>query len=160
VKAHERNSGIKSFSLTETMIIDIVKDEMIKLGYQWISNYRIIKIDSAKYITSICYSDKSNCGFLIEHITEEVPLQENRNIKSLNKKYSKFDYTEKIVSTNGKYEFINIPEIPENLHILKMDNYWYQISTNKIENIDLVSKEFITELLRQDVRGFLKPVSK
>lgn len=154
--AHYPNSNVKSFYLTETMIIDIVGKEMKKLGFKWISTFRIIKIDSNNFIISICYSDKSNCGFLIENIYEMIPNQEDRNLKSLNKKDSQFDYGEKIVSLDGSYKFFNIKEIPNNLHILKMNDYWYQESSIKKKNKKLVSKEFIIELLRQDIRKFLK----
>ncbi|MFC6875505.1 hypothetical protein ACFQZF_03690 [Flavobacterium myungsuense] len=128
--AHYKNSEVKSFSLSETMIIDIVRDEMKKLGFKWISTFRIIKIEEGKYVTSTCYSDKSNCGFLFEYIYETTHSQEDRNLKSLNKKYSGYDYGEKIVSLDGSYKFVNIKEIPKNLCILKMNDYWYQESTN------------------------------
>ena len=151
--AHHKGSDIKSFGLKETMIIDIVSDEMEKLGFKWISTFRIIKIDTS-YVTSICYSDKSNSGFLFEYIYETTHSQEDRNLRSLNRKY--YDYGEKIVSSDGSYKFVNIKEIPKNLHILKMNDYWYQESTNPEKNKKLVSKEFIVELLRNDVRTFLK----
>lgn len=154
--AHYKDSDIKSFHLTETMIIDIVHDEMIKLGYKWISTFSIIKIDSNNYITSICYSDKSNCGFVLENMTELLPSQQNRNIVSLNKRINGYDYGEKIISINGGYDFVKIKEIPKNLHILKMADYWFQTSSNEEKNKKLVSKEFVLELLREDVRHFLK----
>jgi hypothetical protein len=153
--AHYPNSDIKTFYLTEIMLIDIVRDEMSKLGFKWVNTFRIIKIDTS-YVTSICYSDKSNCGFLIDDTFDMIPQQESRNIISLYKKDSGFDYGEKIVHTDGSYEFVKIKEIPKNLHILNLDNYWYQESTNPEKNKKLVSKEFIVELLKNDVRFFLK----
>ena len=154
--AHSKKSDVKSFSLSETIIIDIISIEMQKSGFKWISTFRIIKIEESKYVTSICYSDKSNCGFLFEHIYETEHSQEDRNLKSLNKKYSDNDYTEKIVSLDGSYKFVNIKEIPKKLQILKMNDYWYQESSIKKKNQKLVSKEFIIKLLREDVRKFLK----
>jgi hypothetical protein len=154
--AHLYDSDVKSFSLTETMVIDIVCDEMKKLGFKWISKFRIIKLDGDNYIISICYSDKSNCGFLLDHTYLTTHNQEDRNLKSLNKKNSNYDYAEKVVSIDGSYKFLNIKEVPKNLHILKMNDYWYQQSSNKKKNRKLVSKEFIIELLKNDVRTFLK----
>ena len=154
--AHYKKSDVKSFSLSETMIIDIVSEEMQKLGFKWITKFRIIKIDENNYINSICYSDKSNCGFLFDEIYETEHNQEDRNWKSLNKKYSGYDYVEKIVSLDGSYKFVNIKEVPNNLYILKMNDYCYQQSTNPEKNKKLVSKEFIVNLLREDVRSFLK----
>lgn len=154
--AHYKNSDVKSFGLTRTMIIDIVSDEMQKLGFKGISTFRIIKIEEGKYITSICYSDKSNCGFLFDGIYETEYNQEDRNWKSLNKKYSGYDYIERIISLDGSHKFVNIKEVPNNLYILKMNDYWYQQSTNPEKNKKLVSKEFIESLLREDVRSFLK----
>jgi hypothetical protein len=150
-----RYPKVKIFYLNETKIIDIVTNEMKKLGFQWVSSFRIIEIDD-KHIISICYSDKSNCGFLLDDTFDMIPKQENRNIVSLYKTDSGNDYSEKIVLTDGKYEFDIIKEIPKNLHILKMDNYWYQTSDDEEISKRLVSKEFIEELLRQDVRDFLK----
>ena len=154
--AHYNKSNIKSFSLSETKIIDIVSDEMKKLGFEWISKFRIINLNENKYITTICYSDKSNCGFLFDRIYETTHSQEDRNLKSLNKKNSNFDYVEKIVSLDGSYKFVNVIEIPKNLHILKMNDYWYQESGNEEKIKKLVSKEFIIQLLKKDVRKFLK----
>ena len=156
--AHYKNSDVKSFGLTRTMIIDIVTNEMEKLGFKWISTFRIIKIEEGKYVTSICYSDKSNCGFLFDEIYETEHNQEDRNWKSLNKKYSGYDYVERIISLDGSYKFVNIKEVPNNLYILKMNDYWYQQSTNPEKNNKLVSKEFIESLLREDVRSFLKNI--
>lgn len=156
--AHYKISDVKSFGLTRTMIIDIVTNEMEKLGFKWISTFRIIKIEEGKYVTSICYSDKSNCGFLFDEIYETEHNQEDRNWKSLNKKYSGYDYVERIISLDGSYKFVNIKEVPNNLYILKMNDYWYQQSTNPEKNKKSVSKEFIESLLREDVRSFLKNI--
>ncbi|WP_298397364.1 hypothetical protein [Flavobacterium sp.] len=155
-KAHYKNSDVKSFGLTRTMIIDIVTNEMEKLGFKWISTFRIIKIEEGKYVTSICYSDKSNCGFLFDEVYETEHNQEDRKWKSLTKKYSGNDYGDRIVSLDGSYKFVNIKEVPDNLHILKMNDYWYQQSSNPEKIKKLVSKEFIENLLREDVRRFLK----
>lgn len=154
--AHYKNSDVRSFGLTKTMIIDIVTNEMEKLGFKWISTFRIIKIEEGKFVNSICYSDKSNCGFLFDEVYETEHNQEDRKWKSLSKKYSGNDYVERIVSLDGSHKFVNIKEVPNNLHILKMNDYWYQESTNQEKSKKLVSKEFIVELLREDVRRFLK----
>jgi hypothetical protein len=156
--AHYKNSDVKSFGLTRIMIIDIVSDEMQKLGFKGISTFRIIKIEEGKYVTSICYSDKSNCGFLFDEVYETEHNQEDRKWNSLSKKYSGNDYVEKIISLDGSYKFVNIEEVPNNLYILKMNDYWYQQSTNPEKNKKLVSKEFIESLLREDVRSFLKNI--
>ncbi len=154
--AHYKGSNIKSYNLTETMMIDIIYDEMIKLNFKMINKFRIINLGENKYITSICYSDKSNCGFLFECIYETTHSQEDRALKSINRKYSDYDYGEKIVFLDGSYKFVNIKEVPKNLHILKMNDYWYQQSTNEESNKKLVSIGFIIELLREDIRNFLK----
>ena len=94
--------------------------------------------------------------FLFDEIYETEHNQEDRKWKSLSKKYSGNDYVEKIVSLDGSYKFVNIKEVPNNLYILKMNDYWYQQSTNPEKNKKLVSKEFIEILLREDIRSFLK----
>jgi len=155
-EAYTMNAEVITRHLSAIVITDIVREEMYKLGFKWLSTPRIIKIETGQYVASICYSDKSNCGFLLEESFDLIPLQETRSIVSINKRESGYDYSEKIVFTDGKYEFVNIKEIPKNLHILKMDNYWYQTSTNKDKSKALVPKEFAFDLLKEDVRDFLK----
>ena len=91
-----------------------------------------------------------------DRIIEDIPSQKSRNAVSLNMEYNGNQYVEKIISSDDSYDFVNIKTVPKNLHILKMDNYWYQISDNDERNKSLVSKKFILKLLRDDVRMFLK----
>ena len=55
---------------------------MKQLGYKWLNLHRIIKIDPNKYVTAVSYSDKSDCGFLVENMWEMSPNQKNRSILS------------------------------------------------------------------------------
>lgn len=156
MEAHYQNSNVETTYLDETTIANIVYDEMEKLGFKWLRKFAIVKIDSNTYVSSICYSEKSKFGFLFEGSHGMVPSQENRHVISLYKEITGNDYSQKISSIYGESEFIKIKEIPKNFYILKMENYWYQESPDPIKNMNLVSKEFIYELLRQDIRKICK----
>jgi hypothetical protein len=158
MNAHYNNSSIKTKHLSESIITDIIYSEMKKMGFKSVNQFQIVKIDSQKYVSSICYSEKSKFGFLLEGIIETVPLQKNRYVVSLNKEHSGLDYREKIVTLNGNTEFTDFKEIPKNFYIIKIDNYWYQESNNQIEDKKLVSKEFIINLLKNDIRKVLNKV--
>jgi hypothetical protein len=152
MKAHYANSKISTSYLNDLEIAKIVMEEMKSLGFQHVSNYQIVKIDSINYINAICFSEKSNIGFLYEGICGMIPEQKNRYVISLYKEMTGYAYAEKILGIDGESQFLKITDLPKNLHILKMENYWYQESTDTELKKNLVSKEFIIELLRQDIR--------
>lgn len=154
MNAHYTNAKIKVSTtyLSELEIAQIVYEEMDKLGYDHLYNYRIIQIDSSTTVNAICYSEKSNIGFLYESSCSMVPKQENRYSVSLYKEMTGNAYAEKIVTPDGKTTFLKLKDLPVNLHILKMENYWYQESDDPEMNGTLVSRDFIINLLREDVR--------
>ncbi len=150
--AHYQNSNISTHFLETFEVANIVSEEMQKLGYEWVFNNRIVKVNDSVYINTLCYSEKSNIGFLYETKWGMVPQQKNRYVESLYKEDTGNSYAEKIIPIDGKATFIILKELPKNLHILKAENYWYQTSTDQTIDDTLVSKDFIVELLRQDIR--------
>jgi len=149
---HDAKVKISTTYLSKLEIAEIVFEEMEKLGYKHLFNFRIIQIDSLTHVNAICYSEKSKIGFLYEGSCGMVPIQENRHVVSLYKEMTGNAYAEKIVTVDGKSNFIKLKDLPSNLHILKMENYWFQESDDPKTNEKLVSKEFIVNLLREDVR--------
>ena len=146
--------------LTELEIASILRQEMNNAGFEWLINYPIIKIDSIQYLTSICYSRKSNFGFLYEPIHSAIPNKKERSYKSMYKEMMENDYSIAIIGIDGKTTFSAIKEVPNNLFIMKENNYWYQLTDNINDNDLLVTKEDIIKILRSDIQSVLNKVKK
>jgi hypothetical protein len=159
-KKNLEGDQIKTKWLKEIEVAQIVSEEMEKSGYEWISNFRIVKVDTGQFVVSICYSEKSRFGFAYEGIHGAIMHKKDKYIKSNYKKMTGYDYVEKIVSIDGKSDFIKIKNLPNNLYLIKEDLYWYQESNNKRDNKTLVSKEEIIDILRQDIRYILSSAPK
>jgi hypothetical protein len=144
--------------LDEFEIAKVLREEMKLAGFEWLSNFQIIHLDNQKYITSICYSRKSNFGFVLETMFGAEPEKHNREIKSLRKKWEGYDYGETILDLNGKVEYLKIKELPENLYLIKQDIYWFQTTENEKIQKSLVTREIAIEILREDVKNILKSV--
>ena len=144
--------------LTAFEIAKVLREEMKLAGFEWLNDYQIIRIDNEKYITSICYSEKSKFGFVLETIFEADPDKKNREVKSLSRKSNGYDYGEKILDLNGESKFIKIEELPKNLYLIKQDIYWFQTTENDEINKTLVTKEIAIEILRADLKNILKTI--
>lgn len=138
----------------------ILFEEMEKAGFEWVSTFIIIKLNETTYINAICYSEKSNVGFVYEASHEAFPDKENRKLKSLYKKLTGNDFSAKIVELNGNYEFIKVKELPENIQIIKEDLYWYQYNDNKEDEAKFVNKSIMLEIFRSDVRKLISKFKK
>jgi len=146
--------------LTTFEIAKVLRDEMKLDGFEWLNDYQIIHINNEEYITSICYSEKSKFGFVLETIYEAEPDKKNRDLKSLSKESNGYDYGEKIIDINGESKFIKIQELPKNLYLIKQDIYWFQSTENDDINKTLVTKDDAIEILRTDVKNILKLIKK
>ena len=146
--------------LSEFEIAKVLNEEMKLAGFEWLNNYQIIHIDNEKYINSICYSEKSKIGFVLETIFEAIPNKMNREVKSLSKESYGYDYGEKILDVNGDSKFVKIVELPKNLYLIKQDIYWFQTTENDEINKTLVTRDIALEILRNDVRNILKQIKK
>jgi hypothetical protein len=146
--------------LTEFEIAKVLREEMKLAGFEWLNDFQIIRIDNEKYITSICYSEKSKFGFVLETIFEAIPDKKNRDVKSLCKESNGYDYGEKILNLNGESTFIKIETLPENLYLIKQDIYWFQTTENNEINKTLVTRDIAIEILRTDVKNILKLIKK
>ena len=146
--------------LTSSEIAKVLREEMKLAGFEWLNDYQIIHINNEEYITSICYSEKSKFGFVLETIFESEPNKKNRDLKSLSKESSSYDYVEKIIEINGESKFIKIKALPKNLYLIKQDIYWFQSTENVEINKTLVTKENAIVILRTDVKNILKLIKK
>jgi len=146
--------------LSEFEIATILREEMKLAGFEWLNVYRIIDLGSEKYIKSICYSEKSNFGFVLETIFDAIPDKKNREVKCLLKEQNGDEFDEKIIDANGESRFIRVKELPKNLYLIKQDIYWFQTTENDEINKTLVTKEIAMEILRGDVKNILKSIKK
>jgi hypothetical protein len=138
----------------------ILKEEMKNAGFDWLSDFRIVKINEEEIVVSICYSEKSKFGFVYEEAHFADPKKENRDLKSLYKQDTGNDYSEKIVSINSDSKFIKIKELPSNLQLIKQDIYWHQYTDYPQDNKYLVTKEDMLDIFRNDIRKILNNVKK
>jgi len=153
-----KNMGVKHLTtshLSDSTIAQILYKEMKSAGFEWLNNYRIINVEGDKYIISICYSEKQKVGFILEKSFGMIPDKSTRKLKSMSRKDLDYDYSEKIILADGSSKFIKIDKMPENLSIIKLDQYWYQTTENEEKNKGLVSREIITEIFIQDIRDVL-----
>lgn len=164
---YSNGEGLRGLRLTTAWlnkheVAEIVKDEMREAGFEWLSTFRIVTLDSVNMVVSVCYSEKSNFGFLYEsaHRAFPFPVKEDRQLTSLNKNRSGNDYSEKIILPNGESTFLDIERIPDNLHIIMENIYWYQYTEINKDARKLVSKEDIIDILRADIRLILENIER
>jgi hypothetical protein len=141
-------------------VATILEEEMKKAGFEWISTFRIVKLNENEYVNSICFSEKSKVGFLYEGSHNAFPNPNGRKIKSMYKEMTGNDYAEKIVKINDDADFVKIKEVPNNFYILKEDPYWYQYTDNSDDDKNLVTKEIILEILRSDIKEIISSFKK
>ena len=140
-------------------VAQILEEEMKNAGFEWISTFKIIKINDGEYVTAICFSEKSKVGFLNE-VINSMPNSERKGLKSMFKENTGNDYAEKVIPLVGDSQFIKIKEVPSNFFILKEDPYWYQFTDKPQNDKVLVDKQTILEILRTDVRKVIATFKK
>jgi len=146
--------------LNEIDAAQILSEEMKNAGFEWVREFRIIKLNENEHILAICYSEKSKVGFVYEPTHGAFPKKQNRELKSLLKRNSGNDYSEKIVDLNGNSQFILIKEMPDNIFIVKEDIYWFQFTDNKDDDKYLVTKNDMLEIFREDIRKVIAKFKK
>jgi hypothetical protein len=140
-------------------VAQILEEEMKKAGFEWISTFRIVKLNDNEYVNAICFSEKSKIGFLYEG-SHGMPDVNRKKLKSMYKENTGNDYAEKIVPLTGDATFTKIKEIPSNLYILKEDPYWYQFTEKPQTEKTLVDKQIILEILRSDIKKIIATFNK
>jgi hypothetical protein len=140
-------------------VAQVLEEEMKKAGFEWISTFRIVKINNGEYVTAICFSEKSKVGFLYEG-SHSLPDPKRKSLKSMYKENTRNDYAEKVVPLVGDSEFIKIKDVPTNFFILKEDPYWYQFTDKPQNEKVLVDKQTTLEILRSDVKKVIATFKK
>lgn len=146
--------------LNELEVAAILHQEMKLAGFEWLSLFRIVHLDDEKHIVSICYSEKSKFGFVFDGSFNAIPDKKVRDLARHSKNDEGYEYVEKIVGLKGNSKFIKVSQLPENLYLIRSDIYWYQESENEELNKTIVTKDIITQILREDIRNILKSVKK
>ncbi|MBP1165858.1 MULTISPECIES: hypothetical protein [unclassified Chryseobacterium] len=159
-KENLKSKRLYTVWLNKTEASMILKEEMKNAGFEWLSDFRIVKINDEEFVIALCYSEKSKFGFVYESSHFAIPKKENRTIKSLYKQDTGNDYSEKIVSINGDSKFVKIKDLPSNLQIIKEDIYWYQRTENPEDDKYLVTKQDMITILREDIRKTLSSFKK
>ncbi|MDR4952038.1 hypothetical protein REB14_07630 [Chryseobacterium sp. ES2] len=159
-KENLKSKRLYTVWLNKTEASIILKEEMKNAGFEWLSDFRIVKINDEEFVIALCYSEKSKFGFVYESSHFAIPKKENRTIKSLYKQDTGNDYSEKIVSINGDSKFVKIKDLPSNLQIIKEDIYWYQRTENPEDDKYLVTKQDMITILREDIRKTLSSFKK
>lgn len=162
---YSNGEGLRGLRLTTAWlnkheVAEIVEDEMREAGFEWLHRFRIVTLDSVNMVVSICYSEKSNFGFLYEGAHKAYPAKEDRQLISLYRSSTGNDYSEKIILPDGESTFLKIERIPDNLRIIMANNYWYQYTEINKDSRKLVSKEDIIDILRADIRLILENVER
>lgn len=153
------NSKLTTAWVNKYEVAQILEEEMKKAGFEWVSTFKIIKINDGEYVTAICFSEKSKVGFLYEGV-HSMPNPERKGLKSMYKENTGNDYAEKVIPLVGDSQFIKIKEVPTNFFILKEDPYWYQFTDKPQNDKVLVDKQTILEILRTDVRKVIATFKK
>ena len=146
--------------LNETDASKILVEEMKNAGFEWVTDFRILKINESEYILATCYSEKSKVGFVYESTHGAFPKKQNRELKSLYKQMTGNDYAEKIVDLSGNSQFIKIKDLPENIFIIKEDIYWFQFTDNQEDDKYLVTKNDMLNIFRSDIKKIISNFKK
>lgn len=140
-------------------VAQILEEEMKNAGFEWISTFRLVKINDEQFVTAICFSEKSKVGFLYEG-SHGMPDITRKSLKSMYKESTGNDYAEKVVQLDGDSQFIKIKDVPNNFFILKEDPYWYQFTEKPQTEKVLVDKQTILAILRSDIKAIISKFQK
>jgi len=135
--------------------IPIIIDELLKNGieYSTISFGNILKInDSTRLAITISFEkNDKEFGFIYEE-THGIPL--NVHDRDFLKNRNEASYVQAETDTAGETNFMMVDPLPSNLFLLKQRCYWFNFDEKGTKFP--VSKEVIKQILRQDIREYLK----
>lgn len=140
-------------------VVPVMLEELKNAGYDWLYDRTIYKLKNGQYINISAYSRKNNIGLLYIEGHELFPSKKHRDIL-FQKDNSNIEYTECEETFNGEANFVKIKSLPTNIYVLKEDCYFFQSTNNPEDNKRLITKEDALEILRQDIRKYLKDAPK
>jgi hypothetical protein len=136
--------------------VPIIIDELLKNGiaYHKISVGDLLKVnDSTRLVMTVTFDKDKKYGFLYES-SHSLPLDPNdRNFLDNPQKAA---YLQAENDLQGKVKFMRIAPLPSNVFLLKQTVYWFQFDNNGTRLP--VSKEMAQNIIRQDIRKYLKSV--
>jgi hypothetical protein len=137
-------------------VVPIIIDELKKNGveYHTIGVGELLKVnDTSLLVVTVSFSyNDSNYGFVYERRHSALlEVKERDFLKEIGNQ--SFSQVQK--GTNDKwYKWMSITPLPKNIFLLKQTVYWYQYgNSNKKFPVD---RTRIEEILRQDIRDYLK----
>ena len=140
-------------------IVPILLDEIEKAGFHRCNDYILYKLTPNQTILLTAYNTDPEFGFIYINSFELFPQQRHRNRKSIFQEFDSCEYEESNRKPGATLERTPIKRIPENIHLLQADCYWYQFSDSSSDNRKLVSKEDAIEIFKEDVRSILTRIS-
>lgn len=132
--------------LKRNEIVPIIMEELEKYNFKWNFEYVIYNLNDSIEILLDAYSTENNFGFIYKTGHYAIPDIEYKN----DMKYTQVKYNEKGSLIRKKID------LPENVHLLNENGYWFQYNTDKNEINDFVCRSKIIEILRTDIRNVLK----
>jgi hypothetical protein len=136
--------------------VPIIIDEMKKNGisYHDINVGELLKInDSTSLVITVAVYSKPTFGFVYETGHSAFKNVSERNYLHQVKK-SFVQYQKNIAGQGG---YMRVDSLPQNIFLLKQTCYWFQYDTDN--SYFPVSKEVITEIIRQDIRFYLNTLN-
>ena len=135
--------------------VPIIIDELLKSGiaYHTISIGDLIKLnDSTRFVVTVSFEkgDKEY-GFLY-NASHGIPLNLKDRDFLTDRKKAYYVQAEK--DTKNDVNFMRIDPLPSNIFFLKQTCYWFQFDASGTKYP--VSKEIAQNILRQDIRDYLK----
>jgi hypothetical protein len=125
--------------------VPIIIDELNKLGYKT-SSYELYELPDSNRIIVDVYNRDNDLGIVYNTGHFGSVKKEQRNTRTFNQ--DRFRSGGQL----GKRE--NYDNLPDNIIVLQETWYWYQYRDGNTN--DLLNKSTILEVLRQDIRAFVK----
>lgn len=140
-------------------VAPIIKDEIIKAGYDYPATNQLMKVQDGQYITLTIYEYRLKFGFLYIQ-GHHIPLNKNDRKFLLNKTNSALQYAQTEINADKTVGYTKINRLPDNIFVLDENCYWYYSDSKDVSSNSVVSKSTIIEILRQDIRMYLARLSK
>ena len=137
-------------------VVPIIIDELKKNGveYHTIGVGDLLKVnDTSLLVVTVSFSyNDSNYGLVYERRHSAILDVKERDFL---KEGGKQNFSQVQRGTNDKwYKWMTISPLPSNIFLLKQTVYWYQYGSGKKRYP--VDRSMIEEILRQDIRDYLK----
>lgn len=134
--------------------IPIILAELKKNNFEDVGSNILYELDSGRIIILSVFSLKSNFGILYIPC-HFFPINSKDRGKGC---YGNFQHVQRTFTYDGKVRVTKIKSLPNNIYTLAENSYWYQYTSEKKDDEDLITKEIAIHLLKQDIAGIIKKV--